>query len=158
MDTPRAGEAMNHRDTETQGERKGGNPLTYSINPPVSVQEFVDVLNRSGLGARRPVHDPERIGRMLQHANLTVCAYDGVTLVGIARALADFAFCCYLSDLAVDRAYQRRGIGRELVRRIQEAIGPESMLLLLSAPDAMDYYSRIGFQKVENGWILDRRK
>jgi predicted N-acetyltransferase YhbS len=132
--------------------------IAYTIEPGVSPEEMIDVLERSGLAARRPVHDRDRIGRMIAHANLIVCARDGEKLVGIARALTDFSFCCYLSDLAVDRAYQQQGIGRELVRRVQEAIGEESMLLLLSAPAAHAYYPHIGFAKADNAWILDRRR
>ncbi len=128
--------------------------LVYSIEEAPTAEEVADVFRRSGI--RRPVDDLERIGRMVAHGNLIVCARDAGRLVGIARALTDFSFCCYLSDLAVDRAYQRLGIGRELVRRVQDAIGEDSMLLLLAAPTAMDYYPRIGFTRVENGWIIPR--
>ena len=95
---------------------------------------------------------------MLAGANLTVTAWDGERLVGIARALTDFAYCCYLSDLAVDGAYQKQGIGRKLVEMVQKEIGEEVMLLLLSVPDAMTYYPKIGFEKVENGWTIPRKK
>jgi ribosomal protein S18 acetylase RimI-like enzyme len=95
---------------------------------------------------------------MLDHANLVVCAYDGDTLVGVARALTDFSFCCYLSDLAVDEAYQRQGIGKELIAQVQRACGEEAMVLLLAAPAARDYYGHIGMEKVDNGWILHRRR
>jgi predicted N-acetyltransferase YhbS len=95
---------------------------------------------------------------MVANANLVVCARDGEKLVGIARALTDFSYCCYLSDLAVDREYQRMGIGRELVRLVHEQVGDESMLLLLAAPEAQEYYPHIGFEKVENGWIIRRKR
>ncbi|MDB5687827.1 MAG: GCN5-related N-acetyltransferase [Rhizorhabdus sp.] len=75
-----------------------------SFDPAV----FIDILRRSGLDARRPVDDIDRIGRMLAHADLIIVAQDedsGV-LVGVARSLTDHSYCCYLSDLAVDRAYQ----------------------------------------------------
>jgi len=130
--------------------------ITYRIEPSPDAAQVAELFRRSGI--RRPVDDVERIGRMIAHANLIVCAYDGERLVGIARALTDFSFCCYLSDLAVDRDYQRRGIGRELVRRVREAIGEESMLLLLAAPNAMDYYPHIGFEKVENAWQIRRQR
>jgi N-acetylglutamate synthase-like GNAT family acetyltransferase len=132
--------------------------ITYAIEPTLSVEEFIDVLNRSGLGARRPVGDAERVGRMLRHANLIVCARADGLLIGVARALTDFSYCCYLSDLAVDAAHQRRGVGKELIRRVQSASGEESMLLLLAAPAAAEYYPHIGFQAVENGWIAPRRR
>lgn len=131
--------------------------ITYTVEPTLTPAEFVDVLERSTLAERRPVHDPERIRLMLAHANLIVCARDGKLLVGVARALTDFSFCCYLSDLAVDRAYQRQGIGKALVNEVLATIGPDAMLLLLAAPTAQDYYPQIGFTRVENGWIIPRR-
>ena len=130
--------------------------ISYRRDPVVTAEEVADCFRRSGI--RRPVEDVERIGRMLKHANLTFCAYDGEKLVGIARSLTDFSFACYLSDLAVDKDYQRSGIGRELIRLTEEVIGEESMLLLLAAPDAMDYYPHVGFDKAENAWIKRRKR
>lgn len=130
--------------------------LTYHTNIPITAQAVADLFCASGI--RRPVDDLPRIQKMLDHANLTITAWEGEKLVGIARALTDFSFCCYLSDLAVDRAYQRQGIGQELVRRIQEAISAESMLLLLAAPEAMEYYPHIGFQKVDRAWEIQRKR
>jgi len=135
--------------------------LIYRKDVPLSAEAVADLFVRSGI--RRPADDLPRIGRMIAHANLIVTAWnaadDGTEiLVGIARCLTDFAYCCYLSDLAVDRDFQRQGIGKQLVRRVQEAIGDETMLLLLAAPAAMDYYPYIGFNKVENAWMLPRKR
>jgi len=118
-------------------------------------EEVANLYRRAGL--RRPIDNLERIGRMLAHANLLICARDGGTLVGIARALTDFSYCCYLSDLAVDPDCQRQGIGQELIRRVQKSIGDECMLLLLSAPSAHSYYPYIGFQKLDNAWNIPRK-
>ncbi len=130
--------------------------ITYRVNAPVTTEQVIDLFRASGI--RRPIDQPERIARMLQHANLTITAWEGGKLVGIARALTDFSFCCYLSDLAVDKTFQRSGIGKELIRRVQEAIGEESMLLLLAAPEAMEYYPHIGFEKSERAWGINRKR
>jgi predicted N-acetyltransferase YhbS len=129
--------------------------ITYSDRRAITPEQLAAVFDASGI--RRPTADLARMARMLEHGNLLVTAWDGEQLVGVARALTDFSYCCYLSDLAVDREYQKRGIGRELIRRVSEAIGEQSMLLLLAAPEAMDYYPRIGFEAVANGWIIKRR-
>jgi N-acetylglutamate synthase-like GNAT family acetyltransferase len=128
----------------------------YTIETFVDPAQAAELFQRSGL--RRPVEDLDRIRRMFENANLIICAWDEERLVGVARALTDFSYCCYLSDLAVDPEYQRNGIGKELVRRVREAIGEESMLLLLAAPTAEEYYPHLGFEKVENGWQLPRRR
>ncbi len=130
--------------------------ISYRVNAPVTTEQVIDLFRSSGL--RRPIDQPERIARMLQHANLTITAWEGDRLVGIARALTDFSFCCYLSDLAVEKTAQKSGIGKELIRRVREAIGEESMLLLLAAPEAMEYYPHIGFEKSERAWIINRQR
>lgn len=119
--------------------------------------EFVDVIRRSGLN--RPVAQAERIAAMLVHANLLVTAREAVAggrLIGVARSLTDFAYCCYLSDLCVDAAWQGRGVGRALVAETRRIVGPGAMVLLLSAPAAMDCYPCIGMERVTNGFIIRR--
>ena len=129
--------------------------VQYAIEPHLSLDEFISVLERSTLGERRPLHDRVRMQRMLDNANLIVTARLDGQLVGVARGLSDFAFCCYLSDLAVDKALQRRGIGQQLIEECRQAIGPEVQLLLLAAPAAAQYYPHIGFRSVDNAWSID---
>ncbi len=130
--------------------------LIYEINADLQPEDVAELFRDSGL--RRPVDDLERIGRMLANANLTISARDGARLVGIARALTDFGWCCYVSDLAVARDYQKQGIGKDLLARVSAAVGEETAVLLLSAPEAHAYYPHIGFQKIENGWIIPRKR
>lgn len=130
--------------------------LTYHFNKPVEAGMVADLFQDSGI--RRPVSDISRIEKMIENANLIITAWDGEKLVGICRCLTDFAYCCYLSDLAVAAQYQRRGIGKELIARTKEYLGDEVMILLLAAPDAKDYYGPVGFSKVDNGWIIKRER
>jgi predicted N-acetyltransferase YhbS len=94
---------------------------------------------------------------MLKGGNLTVTAWDGDLLVGISRSITDFHYACYLSDLAVDIAYQNKGIGRKLIALTQDKLGPLCNLILLSAPSAAEYYPRVGFSKHPSAWILNRK-
>jgi GNAT superfamily N-acetyltransferase len=131
-------------------------PIDYRLNQPVTAAAVADLFRASGI--RRPADDLPRIQAMLDHANLTLTAWGGDRLIGVGRALTDYRYCCYLSDLAVDRAYQRQGVGREIVAQMRAALGPEVTLLLLAAPEAMDYYPHIGFTPVENAWIIHRER
>ncbi len=126
--------------------------IAYRIGNDLSLDEVIALYRASRLGARRPVDDRERMRTMLEKANLVVTAWDESRLVGIARSLSDFAYCTYLSDLAVDVDYQRRGIGKELIRRTQLA-GGRATVLLFAAPAAVEYYPHIGF-KAGSGWVL----
>jgi predicted N-acetyltransferase YhbS len=125
--------------------------------PELGPGEFIDLLERSTLAERRPVDEIETIRGMLEHAGIIVTARSGGLLVGISRAITDFHFCTYLSDLAVDEAYQRRGIGRELVRRTHEAAGLGTHLILLAAPKARTYYPHIGMEACDSAWIIARQ-
>jgi GNAT superfamily N-acetyltransferase len=128
----------------------------YQIEPELAVDEFISVLVRSTLGERRPVDETERIKQMIERADLIVTARVEGKLIGVSRALTDFAFCTYLSDLAVDEAFQRRGIGRELIRRTHEAAGLDTTLILLAAPKAQTYYPHVGLTRHESCWTIPR--
>lgn len=130
------------------------NTIEYFVNRPLTVKQVCDVYDRSGI--KRPTTEPQRMERMLKHANLLVSAWMGSSLVGVARAFADYGWVCYLADLAVDQTVQHSGIGRELIARVQQEIGPESQLVLLAAPGAMGYYPKVGFVPIDNGWVIKR--
>jgi GNAT superfamily N-acetyltransferase len=131
--------------------------VTYQLEPELDTAEFIDVLVRSTLAERRPVDRPDVITAMLRHADVVVTARVAGQLVGVSRAISDFSYCTYLSDLAVDEAYQGQGIGRELIRRTHEAAGFDTTLILLAAPNARTYYPHIGMRAHESCWILPRR-
>lgn len=132
--------------------------IEYRVGQAISAEEFIDVLRRSTLAERRPVDDPDCIAGMLAHGNLLVTAWDGDFLVGVSRSVTDFHFCCYLSDLAVDAAYQKHGIGRQLIVETQKCLGPRCGIILLAAPAAVEYYPHIGFQHHPQAWVLPRTK
>jgi GNAT superfamily N-acetyltransferase len=127
--------------------------IDYRIGNDLALSEVIDLYRSSTLGERRPLHDRERMAAMLRNANLVVTAWDGALLVGIARSFSDFSYATYLSDLAVRQSYQRIGIGKELMRRTQQAV-PEAILILLSAPAAVDYYQHVGFTQHPSAWFL----
>ncbi len=132
--------------------------IRYQLEPQLAAEEFVDLLRRSTLAARRPVGEPSTIAGMLLHASVLITARDEAgLLVGVSRAISDFSYCTYLSDLAVDEAWQGRGIGRELVRRTHEAAGLGTTLILLAAPKAATYYPHIGMRRHESCWLIDRQ-
>jgi predicted N-acetyltransferase YhbS len=132
--------------------------IRYESSRQISVDEFIELLKRSTLASRRPVDDRKCVQAMLQHANLLCTAWDGEKLVGVARSVTDFEYCCYLSDLAVDEQYQRQGIGKELIKLTQSKLGGKAKLILLSAPAAENYYPKIGFEAHRSAWILPAGK
>jgi GNAT superfamily N-acetyltransferase len=133
------------------------NTITYRREVRLSPQQFIDVLRRSTLAERRPVNEPDRIAKMLEHGNIIITAWSGDLLVGVSRALSDFAFCCYLSDLAVDKDYQHKGIGKKLIEETHKVSGPDTSLILLAAPAAKEYYPKIGMERVVDCFQINRK-
>lgn len=127
--------------------------ITYRIGNDLDLDAVIELYRASTLGERRPVEDCERMRLMLANANLVVTAWQSEQLIGIARSVSDFSYATYLSDLAVRLSHQKQGIGRELIRRTQEA-GGKATVILLSAPKAVDYYPRIGMTQHPSAWML----
>jgi GNAT superfamily N-acetyltransferase len=130
--------------------------ISYRIVANVKAGDVASVFKKSGI--KRPIDDLDRIQKMIDNADITITAWDCDKLIGIARAITDYSYCCYLSDLAVDKEYQLQGIGKQLINVLQEQIGEEVSLLLLASPTAMEYYPHIGFNKIDNGFIIPRKK
>ncbi|WP_432800389.1 GNAT family N-acetyltransferase [Poriferisphaera sp. WC338] len=129
--------------------------IEYEVNKTITAEQYVDLLKRSTLGERRPIDDMACIEGMVRHSNLFVSAWEDGKLIGASRSMTDFHYACYLSDLAVDQSYQRRGIGKRLQQLTQDQLGPQCSLILLAAPKAKDYYAGIGYARHERCWILE---
>lgn len=127
--------------------------LRYETGNALDLDVVIELYRASTLGERRPVDDREAMRDMLENANLVVSAWEGPRLVGISRALTDYAFTTYLADLAVRASHQKLGIGRQLVRRTQAA-APRARIVLLAAPKAVDYYPKLGFERHGSAWTL----
>lgn len=129
--------------------------IEYKINAPLDSVQIIELYKDCNLP--RPIHDEARITEMFANSNLVVSAWFEGELIGISRSLTDFVWCCYLADLAVRKDFQKAGVGRKLVEITREKASEKSMVLLLSVPDALGYYPKIGMEKVENGFIFNRK-
>jgi len=131
--------------------------ISYQLEPELEPAEMIDLLVRSTLAERRPIDEPGTIQDMIRHADIVLTARIDGKLVGLSRAITDFSYCTYLSDLAVDEAFQRRGIGRELIARTHAAAGLDTTLILLAAPKAENYYPHIGLERHNSCWTIRRQ-
>jgi ribosomal protein S18 acetylase RimI-like enzyme len=130
--------------------------LKYRQNPDITPAEFIDLLNRSTLAKRRPVDDDACISGMVSNADIIITAEYKGKIVGVARSVTDYHYCCYLSDLAVDVDFQKQGIGQKLIEKTEELLGEHCKIILLSAPDATGYYPKIGFTQHQSAWTRSR--
>ncbi len=125
-----------------------------AINRALTVEQVATLYKLSGIN--RPVDDLSRMQRLLDNANLKVSAWEGETLIGLARSFCDYGWVCYLSDLAVVQNDHRQGVGRAIIEATRAHIGAQCQLVLLSAPTAMQYYPKVGFEKAENAFVIRR--
>lgn len=128
--------------------------ITYSFDRKLNADQIIELCLSAGL--IRPTEDKDRMQAMFDNSNLILTAWSGDLLVGFARSVTDFVYCCYLSDLAVRKEFQKQGIGKELVYRTKAHIGDKVMLLLLAMPAAIGYYPKIGMEKADNAFIIKR--
>lgn len=135
--------------------------ILYAREPALSVAEFRQVLVESGLGATRPVGDEARLRAMLEGASLILTArqeHAAGPLLGVARGVTDFAWCCYIAELAVSAAAQNRGVGRGLLDEARKQLGPEVSVVLASVPEAVGFYGRIGMARVPDAFWFRRTR
>jgi GNAT superfamily N-acetyltransferase len=127
--------------------------ISYQVELALGLNEFHFILEDSGLSARRPMEDPQLLERMLLGSNLLITARSDGQLVGFLRGLSDFCYRSFIADLAVSQAYQRKGIGRQLLKIAREQ-APEARLILFSAEDALPFYQKLGFHLHERCYQL----
>src|SRR3989338_1495714 len=128
--------------------------MSYKVGNKLKLDEVIGLYKDSTLGKLRPVKDRKRFLKMIKNANLVVTAWDNKKIVGIARAVSDFSYVTYLSDLAVRKAYQKKGIGKMLIKKIRQKSGPKTKIVLLAAPASKKYYPHIGFEQHNSVWLL----
>lgn len=129
--------------------------IVYRTDASITTDQFIDLLKSSSLGERRPIEDRKCMEGMVENSNLTVTAWDDEKLIGVARSMTDFHYACYLSDLAVDRAYQNQSVGKKLQQLTQTMLGSKCKLILISAPSVNEYYEKIGFTNNPRCWVLN---
>ena len=132
--------------------------IEHKINEPITSEQFAELLVKSSLAERRPIHNSECMEGVVKNSNLVVSAWHGDELIGIARSVTDFHYACYLSDLAVDQKYQNSGVGKRLLVLTQEQLNEECKLILVAAPDASSYYEHLGFENNPRCWVLGREQ
>lgn len=127
--------------------------ITFQVEEELALEEYVFILEDSGLGKRRPMEDRQHLNRMIKGSNLLVTARENGNLVGFLRGLSDFCYRCFIADLAVAKNYQGKGIGREILT-FTRSLAPEARLILFAAEDAEPFYQKLGFKPHERCYQL----
>lgn len=128
--------------------------ITFSHSKNLSAIHVMNVLKQAGI--LLPGWNEDRLARAIEGSSVVVTAWDGEKLVGFARSITDFAWCAYLSQLAVLPEYQGNGIGKDLIKLTSEKLGNEVSLLVHSV-EAPDFYKKMGFEEYRDCFRLKRK-
>ena len=130
--------------------------LTFSEEKTFDPQQLLTLFQQAPWAKGRTLEDA---GEMLRHTDLVLCAWDGSQLVGFARVLTDFVYRATIWDVIVDQAYQKQGIGAELVQRILHHPRLKKVELVWLCTRRPGFYEKLGFSSGEQtGMVWSRSK
>ena len=120
----------------------------------ISADEYIDFLKRTDLGTQYPKERfRERIEKLVGNVSISLVARnENNTVVGVLFGLTDFAYWLYVTDLGVDRAYERQGIGKQLMKTAHKIAGGEKdiALYLIANENAVPFYEKLGMKKADD--------
>lgn len=130
--------------------------VTYSHHEPPDVSQLLRLFHQAPWAKDRSADDAKT---MLQHTDVALCAWDRDQLIGFGRVLTDFVYRATIWDVIVDQAYQRQGIGTEIVRRILNHPRLQRVELFWLCTRRPGFYEKLGFSsKEQTGMVWSRSK
>lgn len=117
----------------------------------LTAEEFCELW--SSVWGEPPSLEQTRLA--MQHTLFRVSAFDGDTLVAMARMIGDMGLDYYIKDVVVRPEYQHKGIGRMLIGELLRYVcdhgvkGTEIFVELCAMPDKMPFYEKLGFDTNE---------
>lgn len=119
----------------------------------ISADVYIDFLKRTDLGSQYPKERfRERIEKLVANVSISIVARnENDLIVGVLFGLTDFAYWLYVTDLGVDRDYERQGIGRRLMKAALEAAGGEKdiAVYLIANDNAVPFYEKLGMKRAD---------
>jgi GNAT superfamily N-acetyltransferase len=123
----------------------------------LTAEEYIACVGQSKLGPTRPLSNTERVQAYIDNSNIVITARDtNGTLVGIFRGMTDWSWVCYCADMAVVESSQGQGVGKTLMDKAAEILGPGVSIVLLALPGAEGFYGKIGLTHTDAGFYRDR--
>ncbi len=120
----------------------------------ISAEEYIDFLKRTDLGSQYPKERfDERIRKLVKNVSISLVARNEEgKAVGVLFGLTDFCYWLYVTDLGVDRDYERQGLGRRLMKEAHELAGGEKdiAVYLIANENAVPFYQKLGMKLSED--------
>ena len=120
----------------------------------ITAGEYIDFLKRTDLGSQYPKERfEERIEKLVKNVSISLIARnDEGLIVGVLFGLTDFCYWLYITDLGVDRDYERQGIATKLMRTAHNLAGGQKdiAVYLIANENAVPFYEKLGMKKAED--------
>ena len=113
---------------------------------------YIDFLKRTNLGSQYPKERfHERIAKLVKNVSISLVArdeYNNNQIVGVLFGLTDFCYWLYVTDLGVDRSYEKQGIGSQLMKQAHTIAGGEKdiAVYLIANDQAIPFYEKLGMK------------
>ena len=116
----------------------------------ISAAEYIDFLKRTDLGSQYPKERfEERIPKLVRNVSISLVARNEAgKAVGVLFGLTDYCYWLYVTDLGVDRDYERQGIATRLMKTAHELAGGEKdiAVYLIANENAVPFYQKLGMK------------
>jgi len=126
----------------------------HIVEERVTAEEYIDFLKRTDLGSQYPKERfEERIRKLVKNVSISLIARNDENLiVGVLFGLTDFCYWLYVTDLGVDRHYERQGIASKLMKTAHEIAGgtKDIAVYLIANEQAVPFYEKIGMEKADD--------
>lgn len=120
----------------------------------ITAEEYIDFLKRTDLGSQYPKERfQQRISKLVKNVSISLVARNEMGLiVGVLFGLTDYAYWLYVTDLGVDRNYERQGIGKRLMKAAHNEAGGEKdiAVYLIANENAISFYEKLGMKRAED--------
>ena len=120
----------------------------------VTAEEYISFLKRTDLGSQYPRERfEERIRKLVRNVSISLTARNGEgLLIGALFGLTDFSYWLYVTDLGIDRDYERQGIATRLMKKAHELAGGEKdiAVYLIANENAVPFYEKLGMKRADD--------
>ncbi len=120
----------------------------------ITAEEYINFLKRTDLGSQYPKERfEERISKLVNNVTISLIARnENDLIVGVLFGLTDYVYWLYVTDLGVDRNYERRGIGKQLMETAHDIAGGEKdiAVYLIANENAVPFYEKLGMKKADD--------
>lgn len=100
---------------------------------------------------------PQRVKPAFERSIYRLGAFEGEQLVGFIRCIGDGEFGVYVSDMIVDPAYRRRGIGRTLMECVIEHFKDVDTFALMTGLEQTEnhaFYRSLGMHEYAHNRLI----